>query len=39
MGGGEKIPFSLQFNPKVRLENHDATIHRGAGVLHEPTCV
>src|SRR5919106_6749368 len=33
MGDGEKAPLRLQFNPKVRLELHDATITPDAGLL------
>ena len=33
MGDGEKAPLRLQFNPKVRLELHGATITSDAGLL------
>ena len=33
MGDGEKTPLRLQFNPKVRLEFHGATITSDAGLL------
>jgi hypothetical protein len=33
MGDGEKVPLRLQFNPKVRLEFHGATITSDAGLL------
>jgi hypothetical protein len=33
MGDGEKAPLRLQFNPKVRLEFHGATITSDAGLL------
>ena len=33
MGDGDKTPLRLQFNPKVRLEFHGATITSDAGLL------
>ena len=33
MGDGEKAPLRLQFNPKIRLEFHGATITSDAGLL------
>ena len=33
MGDGEKAPLRLQFNPKVCLEFHGATITSDAGLL------
>ena len=33
MGDGDKTPLRLQFNPKVRLEFHGATITFDAGLL------
>ena len=33
MGDGEKVPLRLQFNPKVRLEFHGATITSEAARL------
>ena len=33
MGDADKIPLRLQFNPKVRLEFHGATITSDAGLL------
>ena len=33
MGDGEKAPLRLQFNPKVRLAFHGATITSDAGLL------
>ena len=33
MGDGEKVPLRLQFNLKVRLEFHGATITSDAGLL------
>ena len=33
MGNGEKAPRRLQFNPRVRLEFHGATITSDAGLL------
>ena len=33
MGDGDKTPLRLQFNPKVRLEFHGATISSDAGLL------
>ena len=33
MGDGEKASLRLQFNPKVRLEFHGATITSDAGLL------
>ena len=33
MGNGEKAPLRLQFNPKVRLEFHGATVTSDAGLL------
>jgi len=33
MGNGDKNPHQLQFNPKVRLEFHGATITSDAGLL------
>ena len=33
MGDGDKTPLRLQFNPKVRLELHGATITSDAGLL------
>src|ERR671919_2607787 len=33
MGDAEKAPLRLQFNPKIRLEFHGATITSDAGLL------
>ena len=33
MGDGEKAPLRVQFNPKVCLEFHGATITSDAGLL------
>ena len=33
MGDAEKAPLRLQFNPKIRLEFHGATISSDAGLL------
>ncbi len=33
MGDGDKVPLRLQFNPKIRLEFHGATITSDAGLL------
>ncbi len=33
MGDGEKTPLRLQFNPKIQLEFHGATITSDAGLL------
>ena len=33
MGDGDKTPLRFQFNPKVRLEFHGATITSDAGTL------
>ncbi len=33
MGDGDKTPLRLQFNPKVHLEFHGATITSDAGLL------
>ena len=33
MGDGDKTPLLLQFNPKVRLEFHGATMTSDAGLL------
>ncbi len=33
MGDGDKAPLRLQFNPKVRLEFHGATITSDAGLV------
>ncbi len=33
MGDGEKTPLKLNFNPKIRLEFHGATITSDAGLL------
>ena len=33
MGDGENTPLRLQFNPKIRLEFHGATITSDAGLL------
>ena len=33
MGDSEKAPLRLQFNPKIRLEFHGATITSDAGLL------
>ncbi len=32
MGDGEKTPLRLQFNPKIQLEFHGATITSDAGL-------